>query len=325
MFKKIITRFSILIIVIGFIFLANGLILAWTSPTCDPNVVDPSTCNVPAPLNIGSTDQTKSGGLTVDTLTISTNDQGSETDLKLGANANIATDNSLYFWVDSASDGNDDFYFRKGAGYGSGTTLMTIKNDGRVGIGTASPGAKLHVGGDIYLGAGTLWGREAVGSGDWLWGLDNSDDDGLLYLRANNITKVLLRANGNSYFAGGNVGIGVTAPGEKLEVSGNVKATAFLYSSDERLKENIETVGSALDKIMALRGVSFNWKENGQASLGLIAQELEEIFPELVSTSKTTGLKSVQYGNLTAVLIEALKEQQDQIEELRAEIQELKK
>ena len=115
----------------------------------------------------------------------------------------------------------------------------------------------------------------------------------------------------------GSVGIGTIAPGAKLEVVGDVMATTFLYSSDERLKENIIKIDNSLEKIMKLDGISFTWKENGEESIGIIAQNLEEVFPELVKTNEEAGMKSVEYGNLAAPIIEAIKEQQKMIEEQR--------
>jgi len=123
---------------------------------------------------------------------------------------------------------------------------------------------------------------------------------------------------------GGNVGIGTTNPGERLEVNGNVKASAFLYSSDINLKQNIQNIPNALQKIQQLNGVYFQWKESGKDGVGVIAQDIEKVFPELVATDPNTGLKSVSYGNLVAPLIEAIKEQQKQIDELKAEIEVLK-
>jgi len=135
----------------------------------------------------------------------------------------------------------------------------------------------------------------------------------------------LWSANGSDiYYNGDNVGIGTATPGEKLEVSGNVKAVSFFYSSDISLKKDIQLVPDALEKILQLDGILFKWKENGKKDLGLIAQNVESVFPELVSTNKTTGLKSVQYGNLVAPLIEAIKQQQKQIGMLQAELLELK-
>jgi hypothetical protein len=124
----------------------------------------------------------------------------------------------------------------------------------------------------------------------------------------------------------GNVGIGAAPTGTyKLEVTGSsgIGAAAYYYTSDATLKKNIQTLTNALDKIEKLRGVSFNWKSDGKAQIGLIAQEVEKVIPDVVSTGNN-GLKSVEYGNLVAVLIEGMKEQQKQIEALQAEITTLK-
>ena len=123
----------------------------------------------------------------------------------------------------------------------------------------------------------------------------------------------------------GNVGIGVatsSSPAEKLEVNGNVLADAYFYVSDGRLKTNIQPL-SGLDIIGRLRGVSFDWLETGEPAVGLIAQEVETVLPELVATDQT-GRKSVQYANLVAPLIQAVNEQQLQIEELQREVERLK-
>ena len=130
----------------------------------------------------------------------------------------------------------------------------------------------------------------------------------------------------------GNVGIGSTAPTEKLEVSGNVKADAFLYTSDERFKEDIEPVKGALEGLKELHGVTYVWRRdefperNFEAIMqyGLIAQDVERIYPELVTTDKN-GFKSVKYANLVSIIIEAVKEQNLQVEENKREIASLKK
>ncbi len=122
----------------------------------------------------------------------------------------------------------------------------------------------------------------------------------------------------------GNVGIGIASPEEKLEVNGNILATSILYSSDRRLKKNIKPV-AGLEHVLKLQGVSFDWKENGNSSIGLIAQDVEKVLPALFSTNSTTGLKSVQYSNLVAVLIEAvkkLKSENDQIKKAVINVKE---
>lgn len=95
--------------------------------------------------------------------------------------------------------------------------------------------------------------------------------------------------------------------------------------SDRRLKENIYSLSSSLDKIKQLEGVSFNWKKNGRVDLGFIAQDVEKIFPELVHTNSVTSIKTLEYANLTAPIVEAIKEQQKQIDEQKKLIEELYK
>ena len=124
----------------------------------------------------------------------------------------------------------------------------------------------------------------------------------------------------------GNVGIGGAAGTEKLQVTGNILASAFLYSSDMRLKENVKPISSALKKVEALEGISFDWIDSGETSLGFIAQDVEKVLPELVKSSNDEeAMKSVAYGNITALLVEAIKEQQKEIINLREEIEALKK
>ncbi|MCD6429414.1 tail fiber domain-containing protein, partial [bacterium] len=104
--------------------------------------------------------------------------------------------------------------------------------------------------------------------------------------------------------------------------NGAVYAKYFYYNSDISQKIDIQPLNDSLNKILKLQGVSFNWKDTGEPSIGLVAQEVEEIFPEVVSGKE--GEKTIDYGKLVAPLIEALKEQQKEIEELKAEIEELK-
>jgi len=91
--------------------------------------------------------------------------------------------------------------------------------------------------------------------------------------------------------------------------------------SDERLKKNIHTIQNPLEKVTSLRGVTFDFKENDKKQIGVIAQEVEKIIPEVVQ-ERPDGYKGVQYENLVALLIEAVKEQQKQINELREKLNE---
>ena len=102
--------------------------------------------------------------------------------------------------------------------------------------------------------------------------------------------------------------------------SGNI--TAY---SDRRIKDNIETIDSALERVMGMRGVFYTRKdlpEKGRQT-GVIAQEMQEQLPEAV-VEDSEGRLSVSYGNVIGTLIEAIKTQQEQIEDLKQTIEELK-
>jgi len=226
----------------------------------------------------------------------------------------------------------------------------------KVGIGTSSPEQKLHIAGavkassfvdddanyyaDLNSGAnvGGVWyfnsnvvlqpqdsGYEGgeldlMGSGSYQgWALDNYAG------------RVRFHSGGNEYFAihsdgHTSIGIGSDYCGYKLCVGGAVWTLAgVLAVSDLRLKKNIVPMESTLDKVMKLEGVEFEWKEDLEVEypegkqIGIIAQELEKEFPELVSTD-SRGYKSVDYNKLSVVLLEAIKEQQKQIDELKAKL-----
>tara|TARA_Y100000593_G_scaffold44397_1_gene84740 strand:- start:9591 stop:11456 length:1866 start_codon:yes stop_codon:yes gene_type:complete len=121
-----------------------------------------------------------------------------------------------------------------------------------------------------------------------------------------------------AYF-GGNVGVGVSNPSYAVELpnnanaSGQVKANGFVSYSSERFKGNIQTIQSPLETVEKLRGVSFNWIENGKKEIGLIAEEVSKVLPEIVSFEDNRPA-ALDYPKLTALLIECVKEQQRKIE-----------
>ena len=108
---------------------------------------------------------------------------------------------------------------------------------------------------------------------------------------------------------------------DAFSVTGSLSATGNITAfSDERLKDDIETLDGS--KVLDMRGVSYT--KDGKAGSGVIAQELEKVAPELVMTNeKEDGMKSVAYGNLVGYLIEAVKDQQKQIDELKAQINDI--
>ena len=128
----------------------------------------------------------------------------------------------------------------------------------------------------------------------------------------------------------GNVGIGTNNPTVKLDVNGSVNCTGGTCSSDLRWKKDITPLENVLERIQKINGVSYYWKKeefkdknfDEQQQIGVIAQEVEAVFPELVKTDGE-GFKSMDYQSLTAVLLEAIKEQQALIDNQNQRIETL--
>ena len=110
-----------------------------------------------------------------------------------------------------------------------------------------------------------------------------------------------------------------------LITTGSIEATGDIIayaSSDERLKDNIELIAQPIDKLKQIKGVSFDWNDKSEHTghdIGVIAQDIEKILPELVAT-RDDGYKAVRYEKIVALLIEAIKDQQSQIDELKSKI-----
>ena len=141
-----------------------------------------------------------------------------------------------------------------------------------------------------------------------------------IYDSTNNSNRFIVNSDGHIDVAGNlDVGSGLDVTGA-IVASGNV--TAY---SDARLKTDISTINDALGIVGKLRGVSYKWIKDGKPSIGVIAQEVEEVIPEVVltnvntdpATGEETEVKSVDYGKIVGVLINA-------INELKAEVDELK-
>jgi len=127
------------------------------------------------------------------------------------------------------------------------------------------------------------------------------------FRNSSDATKVSFDSNGNAIFAG--------------------NVTAYGTPSDIKLKENVEVIDNAVDKVKQLKGVTYTLKSDGNRLTGLVAQDLEKVLPEAVYTEKDIETKdehlAIRYGNTVGLLVEAIKEQQEQIEALTAKVKEL--
>jgi len=150
-----------------------------------------------------------------------------------------------------------------------------------------------------------------------------------LHLLTNNLPRLTISREGP-------IGIGTTPPlpasGIRLDVAGDVRAFRFLTSSDLRLKKNVAPLTGVLERLEKVRGVTFEWNEwaealgrqGGRREVGVIAQEIEAVFPEVVIPDGPEGYKAVDYSRLTAVLIEAVKELKAENEGLQGMLAELR-
>ena len=187
-----------------------------------------------------------------------------------------------------------------------GITIDNITIDGTT-MTLSSGDFTIDVAGDITFDAG---------GGDILLKDDNTLVGTIGGFASNNVTIKSEVSDGDVIIQGNDGGSSITALTIDMSEAGaatfNNNVTAF---SDERLKDNIETLTDGLDKVEQLRGVTYTRDE--KESIGVIAQEVEKILPEIVLTADDEmGTKSVDYSRLTAVLIEAVKELSARVKEL---------
>jgi hypothetical protein len=220
------------------------------------------------------------------------------------------------------------------AGYltGSGTNAIRILNNADVGIGTPTPTEKLSIKGADQSVEEIL--RVRTGNGSYSnagasLGVTGYEGEINVYDSAN-VKRIYLSSHYNCYInpkGAGLTAIGKTTASYTLDVDGTIRATSDVIAfSDKRVKENINTVDNALEKVSKLRGVTYTRKDIDDKStkVGVIAQEVLEVLPEVVSQDDK-GKYSVAYGNMAGVFIEAIKELKAEVDSLKQEIKELKK
>jgi hypothetical protein len=213
---------------------------------------------------------------------------------------------------------------------GDANMLFVNGTTNRVGIGTATPDAKLTIG-----TPGVTWTDFGITSDSRIGVVNGSANRGAMYMQSGGTYGILQAFNyGTSAYIpvaispdGGNVGIGTTSPSEKLHVVGNICATGTIATcSDLRYKKDINKIDNALSLISKFNGYTYNYKVkefpdhkfDSTAQVGFIAQELQEVLPQVVQKNEA-GYLSVDYAKVTPLLLMAIKEQQAEIETLKAQ------
>lgn len=197
----------------------------------------------------------------------------------------------------------------------NGSNVVTVNKAGNVGIGTLLPTSTLHIVSSNVVSAFTVQQRR-----------------GSAY-----VSQFISTANSVVIDGRGNVGIGITTPQAALHVNGQSIYTQNVYmaqnlevqgntithgdqttDSDIRLKYGLERISDALDKVCSLTGYTFNKHGSTERSTGLVAQDVEKILPECVKTHPDTDIRSVAYGNMMGLIVEAIKEIKTELDMLKA-------
>jgi hypothetical protein len=249
----------------------------------------------------------------------------------------IGANEANFFVRDLTGGSRLSFRIRPGAP----TSSLDIASDGDVGVGTASPQSKLHVTGKL-IGEGTGsgnnafvdWGKlNTVGSGEvgFQFGRSGTTSGAAVIQGAKEgVGANILSLNPS----GGNIGIGTTAPTLALSVSGDANKSAgggsWQVFSDERLKNIKGTYNSGLKAVMQLQPLRFNYRSDNTLGLnsskeqiGFGAQSLQKVIPEAVSRN-STGYLQVNNDPIIWTMLNAIKEQQKEIDQLRGEVRKLR-
>ena len=271
-----------------------------------------------------------------------------------GSNAKILDDKKLYFGT------NDDATIEYDE---DNTDALIISGSSTAGITLSGPSVSVEgpvsVNGNIIKDSG---GASAIifdGSQNTIFGADATvGEDKNLYFGTNqdayirfddavsdyliisgsdagmNIQSSEIILSGSSgVFITGSLGVnttnithGITLPNTSVNNNGSVKANAFESYSSVRFKKNIQEINDPLEKVMNMRGVTFEWRDSGKKDIGFIAEEVGQILPEVVSyDSSGQHAESMSYQKLTSLLLECVKEQQKELDRVKSALEILKK
>jgi len=188
-----------------------------------------------------------------------------------------------------------------------------------VGAGAGAGGSSLGIDGSGTFDGGLVAGASGTGAGlrafgaatgeEMIWTAAHANLSFKYHDGSSQATIMTLGGDASSDFA-------IEVANGSANIN-KIKAAAFVTYSDESLKSDVTSMGNtALDAVMSLNGVEFTWKDSGERDFGFIAQDVQKVVPKAVHTGGD-GVQGVDYSRLTSVLVEAVKAQQVQIEELK--------
>lgn len=252
--------------------------------------------------------------------------------IQLGSDISGSVNAATASLITTASATDNIITFTKGEGT---TFTVTIDTGSTSGINSVAADSTPQLGGNLDLntrtisGSGTISmvgnisGQQITGSNVLFTSVNSTSVTSTTLAATSGITGATLNTTG--LISGSVIKSANAISGSSLLIQGAIKATGDVtafHSSDARLKDNITPIKGALDKIKTIGGYEFDWNNQSEHKghdVGVIAQEIEFILPELVVT-RDNGYKAVRYEKIVALLIEALKEQQLQIDELKSKL-----
>lgn len=297
-------------------------------------------------------------GGAIDGVTLGTNSAVTEAqvdNININGNTISSTDTNGDVTIDpngtgDVNIGNFKFDADQTVGAGQDNYVLTYDNTGgKISLEAAAGGSGIsnvvddttpQLGGDLDTNSNAIkfGDRSSSGVNELIFG---AGDDLKIFHGTNNHSQIVEGGSGNLQIYASNLQLKSNAGADYLlatdggsvelyhnsnkkfeTTSSGVTVTGSVTeTSDIRTKKNIETIKNALEKVSLLRGVTFNWNNDvEEKSTGVIGQDVEKVLPHAVRNNPETGYKSVAYGNMVGLLIEAIKEQQAQIDQLKSKL-----